>query len=128
MLPHPQDPQDMPPTPEPHLRTHPSLCFSTPLLTILPLLQDPQYMPPMLPPYVLPHPSLHFCTPAAYHAYAPAGTSRYASNAATPCPPSPILTLPPPAISSLPLTLLALRLRLIGYGGLLAYNTITEIF
>ncbi|MBW0515829.1 hypothetical protein O181_055544 [Austropuccinia psidii MF-1] len=32
-------------------------------------------------------------TPTAYHAYTPTGPSRYASNAATPFAPSPILTV-----------------------------------
>ncbi|MBW0492338.1 hypothetical protein O181_032053 [Austropuccinia psidii MF-1] len=40
-------------------------------------LPHPHDFPPMLPPHFRPHPSLHFCTPAAYHAYAPAPTSRY---------------------------------------------------
>ncbi|MBW0531663.1 hypothetical protein O181_071378 [Austropuccinia psidii MF-1] len=40
------------------------------------------------------HPSLCFRTPAVYNAYAPAGPSRYSSDTATQCWPSPILTLP----------------------------------
>ncbi|MBW0482445.1 hypothetical protein O181_022160 [Austropuccinia psidii MF-1] len=69
--------------------THP-YTFQPPLLTILMLPQHHQDMSPTLPTHVP-------LTPAAYVAYAPAGPSRYSTNAATPCPPSPILTLLPPA-------------------------------
>ncbi|MBW0509975.1 hypothetical protein O181_049690 [Austropuccinia psidii MF-1] len=119
-----QDPQYMPPTLPPHVYPHPSLPFWTPstyhayaptgpsryaseastlphastppLLTMLMLLQDPLDMPLTLQPHVHPHPSLLLSTPTAYHAYAPAGPSKYASDNATPCPPSPILMLPHP--------------------------------
>ncbi|MBW0579820.1 hypothetical protein O181_119535 [Austropuccinia psidii MF-1] len=94
-----------------HLHDHPSLRFRTPTesslpLTMLMLLQEPQDMPPTLPPHVHPHPSLCFCTPTAYHPYFPAGPSRYASDATTPCPPSPILMILHP-----PLTMLMLPQR-----------------
>ncbi|MBW0472676.1 hypothetical protein O181_012391 [Austropuccinia psidii MF-1] len=66
-------------------------------------------------PHIRPPHSLRFHTPASFHANAPMAPSRYASDTA----------LLPPASSSLPLTIL----RLIEYGGLLAYmmNAITEI-
>ncbi|MBW0474175.1 hypothetical protein O181_013890, partial [Austropuccinia psidii MF-1] len=43
----------------------------------------PHDMPPILPLHVRPHPYLPFCTPTPYHAYAPTGPLRYASNAGT---------------------------------------------
>ncbi|MBW0556305.1 hypothetical protein O181_096020 [Austropuccinia psidii MF-1] len=61
-------------------------------LTMLMLPQHPLDMPLTLPPKVRPHPS------AAYHSYAPAAPSRYASEASTPCLPPHILTLPHPCL------------------------------
>ncbi|MBW0502452.1 hypothetical protein O181_042167 [Austropuccinia psidii MF-1] len=98
-----------------HLRNHLSLCFRTPTsssllhphdipsstththtsaplpLIMLMLPPCPHDMPPTPPPHLQPCPSLCFHT--AYHAQAPSGPSQYASDAATPCPPSPILML-----------------------------------
>ncbi|MBW0506541.1 hypothetical protein O181_046256 [Austropuccinia psidii MF-1] len=94
-----------------------------PLLTMLILPQHPQDMPPTVPPDVHPHPSLHFRAPAAYHAYAPTRPYRYASNARTSYLCSTIHRPFHPHF----LPSLCSHIRLIGYGGLLAYNTITEI-
>ncbi|MBW0490212.1 hypothetical protein O181_029927 [Austropuccinia psidii MF-1] len=177
----PQDPQDMPPMLPPHVLPHPhhlpclcscrnlKICLQSrhPMsalthpyasshlpLTMLTLPQDPQDMPPKPATHLHDHPSLHLCTPSAYHAYTPAGPSRYASNASTPCLPSPILMLthayqlpclcsrstlkiclrqkhliyvlsPPYFLCGLPSLLSCIRS--IGYDGFLAYNTITEI-
>ncbi|MBW0529118.1 hypothetical protein O181_068833 [Austropuccinia psidii MF-1] len=134
---------------------------SSPQLTMLTLSPNPHDIPLTLPPHVFPHPSLHSRRPASYHAYAPTEPSRYASDSATPCLPSPILMLqhprhlpclrshrtlkicllwqnlistltPPYVFTPLPYLLCCLpslcsHIRSIGYSGLLAYNTITEI-
>ncbi|MBW0561274.1 hypothetical protein O181_100989 [Austropuccinia psidii MF-1] len=111
-----------------------------------------QGIPLTLPPHFRPHPSLCFCTPTAYHAYTPAAPSRYISDTRTSSLCSPILTLtlrqdpqdmpptllphvcphpslrfctPPYLLCHLPS--LHYNTRLIGYSGLLEYNTITEI-
>ncbi|MBW0523376.1 hypothetical protein O181_063091 [Austropuccinia psidii MF-1] len=88
---------------------------------MLKLPPHPHDMPPTLQHHVLPHPSLNMHTPTTYHAYAPAVPSRYASDAGTPCPPSPYLLFCLPCLRSC--------IILIGHGGLLGYmmNAITEI-
>ncbi|MBW0491763.1 hypothetical protein O181_031478, partial [Austropuccinia psidii MF-1] len=77
--------------------THPSTNMP---LTMLKFTQHPLDMPLTLPPKVPPHPS------AAYHAYAPAAPSIYASEASTPCLPHPSSHFRNPASSSLLLTIL----------------------
>ncbi|MBW0537320.1 hypothetical protein O181_077035 [Austropuccinia psidii MF-1] len=67
-------------------------CLPSPILMLL----HPQDMALKLAPHLWTNPSLRFGTRSAYHAYAPAAPSRYASDTSTPCPPSPILTLPQP--------------------------------
>ncbi|MBW0495248.1 hypothetical protein O181_034963 [Austropuccinia psidii MF-1] len=64
------------------------------------LRQNPRYVlnpataPPQQPILTLPY--LRLILSPTYHAHAPNMPSLYASNAATPCPPSPILMLPQP--------------------------------
>ncbi|MBW0481762.1 hypothetical protein O181_021477 [Austropuccinia psidii MF-1] len=86
---------------------------SSPQLTMLTLPLHPQYMPLTLPPYVRPHPSLRFCTPPLTMLMLPKDPQGMP-------PMLPTHVYPHPSLCS--------RIRSIGYAGLLAYNTITEIF